>query len=72
MKNKVSCLYIYVYVVLVRDLIDVCNILSFDIYIFYFKQKVYFVNCYFMYWVNIMYVIFIIQVIYNYKFRLEK
>lgn len=37
MKNKVSCLYIYVYVVLVRDLIDVCNILSFDIYIFYFK-----------------------------------
>lgn len=25
-----------------------------------------------MYWVNIMYVIFIIQVIYNYKFRLEK
>lgn len=29
MKNKVSCLYIYVYVVLVRDLINVCNILSF-------------------------------------------
>lgn len=36
MKNKVSCLYIYVYVVLVRDLINVCNILSFDINFFLF------------------------------------
>lgn len=48
MKNKVSCLNIHVHVASVRDLINACNILSLDINFFNFKQKVHFVNCYFI------------------------
>lgn len=48
MKNKVSCLYIHVHVASVRDLINACNIFSLDINFFYFKQRVHFVNCYFI------------------------
>lgn len=74
MKNKVSCLYIHVHVASVRDLINACNISSLDINFFLFQTESPFCKLlfYFMYWANTMYVIFIIQVTYNYKLRLEK